>query len=165
MSLPARLLAAAAVLWAVALPLAASTAARGPADTLAPFTQAMYAAGRIICHQRPERSFHLGPTALPVCARCLGLYAGAAVVALLMLGADATRRAGGTARLAPASARRLVAAAAVPSALTLISEWTTGGWPGNAVRATSGLVLGATVAWILLRVVSAGPSGRGDELH
>ena len=100
MSLPARLLAAAAVLWACALPAAAATAAWAPAGVPAHVTRAMYAAGRIICHQRPERSFHLGATALPVCARCLGLYAGAAVVALLMLGADAPRRAAGTARVA-----------------------------------------------------------------
>jgi hypothetical protein len=125
----------------------------------------MYAAGRIICHQRPERSFHLGATALPVCARCLGLYAGAAAVALLMLGADAPRRTAGTARVAPPTAKRLVAAAAVPSALTLLYEWTTGQRPGNVIRAISGVVLGAMLAWILLRALAAGSLRRRDALH
>ena len=36
-----------------------------------------YAAGSIVCHQIPERSFHIAGVQLPVCARCTGLYAGA----------------------------------------------------------------------------------------
>ena len=32
-----------------------------------------------ICHQIPERSFHLFGVALPVCHRCLGLYTGLTV--------------------------------------------------------------------------------------
>ena len=39
----------------------------------------LYAAGSFICHQRPERSFHIDAAQLPVCARCLGIYAGAAI--------------------------------------------------------------------------------------
>lgn len=35
-----------------------------------------------ICHQIPERSFHLAGAAIPVCARCLGLYCGFAAGAL-----------------------------------------------------------------------------------
>ncbi|MGH8188115.1 MAG: DUF2085 domain-containing protein, partial [Steroidobacteraceae bacterium] len=45
-----------------------------------------YAFGSVICHQRPERSFRIGLATLPVCARCTGLYAGAAVAALIMMG-------------------------------------------------------------------------------
>ena len=42
----------------------------------------LYAVGWLICHQRPERSFHLAGAQLPVCARCLGLYAGGAAGAI-----------------------------------------------------------------------------------
>jgi uncharacterized membrane protein len=34
----------------------------------------IYAAGGLICHQRPERSFFLDGHQFPVCARCTGLY-------------------------------------------------------------------------------------------
>ena len=35
----------------------------------------VYQLGSLICHQRPERSFHLAGVQMPVCARCFGLYA------------------------------------------------------------------------------------------
>ena len=35
----------------------------------------VYAAGSVICHQLPERSFFVDARQLPVCARCTGLYA------------------------------------------------------------------------------------------
>jgi hypothetical protein len=41
------------------------------------------AVGGIICHQLPERSFAIDGRQLPVCGRCLGLYAGAAAGALV----------------------------------------------------------------------------------
>ena len=37
----------------------------------------LYAAFSWICHQRPQRTWHLGGYPLAVCVRCLGLYAGA----------------------------------------------------------------------------------------
>lgn len=36
----------------------------------------VYGFGSVICHQLPERSFHLAGYQLPVCARCLGIYVG-----------------------------------------------------------------------------------------
>ena len=44
----------------------------------------MTAAGRV-CHQRPERSFHVAGVQLPVCARCTGLYVSGAAGALAAL--------------------------------------------------------------------------------
>src|SRR5580658_9209119 len=44
----------------------------------------VYAAGSVICHQRPERSFHLLGAQMPVCARCAGIYAGGAVAAIVV---------------------------------------------------------------------------------
>jgi hypothetical protein len=47
--------------------------------------------------------------------------------------------------------RALVIAAALPTAATLLFEWTTGRTPSNLVRAVAGLPLGAVVAWIVTR--------------
>ncbi len=35
------------------------------------------AIGYALCHQIPERSFHIGDYQLPLCARCSGMYLGA----------------------------------------------------------------------------------------
>lgn len=40
-------------------------------------SEVLYRGFRAACHQMPERSFHLWGFPLAVCARCLGLYAGA----------------------------------------------------------------------------------------
>jgi len=40
-------------------------------------SQLLYQSFRATCHQMPERSFHLLSFPAAVCARCLGLYAGA----------------------------------------------------------------------------------------
>jgi uncharacterized membrane protein len=110
----------------------------------------VYAAGSVICHQRPERSFHLLGAQMPVCARCSGIYAGAAVAAIVawyrtiqppML----------SGRLA-AGPGRVLLVAALPTAVTVVYEWMTGQAPGNWTRLVSGAPLGAAVAWVLLRV-------------
>jgi uncharacterized membrane protein len=58
----------------------------------APFTQAqghpeiaspIYKAFALVCHQIPERSFHLSGHKFGVCSRCTGLYVGFAVAALV----------------------------------------------------------------------------------
>ena len=58
----------------------------------APFAQAhghrefaapIYQAFSFLCHQIPERSFHLSGHQFGVCSRCTGLYAGFAVAALI----------------------------------------------------------------------------------
>src|SRR5215510_6838555 len=43
----------------------------------------LYPIGALICHQRPERSFFIHGLQLPVCARCTGLYIGAAAASPL----------------------------------------------------------------------------------
>jgi uncharacterized membrane protein len=45
----------------------------------------LYALARPLCHQRPERCFQLGGLPLAFCARCFGIYAGAALALLLGL--------------------------------------------------------------------------------
>ena len=47
------------------------------------FASAIYAAFSYLCHQIPERSFHLAGHKFAVCSRCTGLYAGLALAALV----------------------------------------------------------------------------------
>jgi uncharacterized membrane protein len=124
----------------VALLAAAPVAALGvPASGL------LYAFGSLICHQRPERSFHIDAAQLPVCARCFGLYLGAA------LGAVAAWHSAGLKPepimwRSPSGLRILVLAAAMPTAITWGSELV-GLWsPSNPTRFAAALPLGAALA-------------------
>lgn len=98
-----------------------------------------------ICHQRPERSFFIAGSQLPVCARCLGLYVGAGVavpLALLM-----------TSPVPVLRARTTLLLAALPTAITWTLEVSGAAHFSNAVRFTSALPLGCAAAWLVLRVV------------
>jgi len=100
----------------------------------------------VVCHQRPERSFHWHGAQLAVCARCTGIYLGACTTALLapLPPSLYARWAGPPARLA-----RLLAVAALPMAATLAAEWT-GVWlPSSIARAATGVLLGAAVALVV----------------
>jgi uncharacterized membrane protein len=148
-----------AVVWAAVIPLAAFAATRpGGVPAVYGFALAAYSMGRVICHQLPARSFHLWGAALPVCARCTGIYAGAAALALAVFVARVTPvRAGGSGALPSAgTARRVLIAALVPTALTLVFEWTTGTMPANWIRAFAGFPIGAAAAWL---IASAGSEG------
>ena len=104
-----------------------------------PFAALLYALGSRICHQRPERSFHLFAAQLPVCARCAGIYAGAAAGSLLMLSASIRER------LCRRSPRTLLLAGVLPTLITIILEWS-GAWAGaNDMRALAGVPLGVAV--------------------
>lgn len=95
----------------------------------------VYAAGSLVCHQLPERSFHVAGVQLPVCARCTGLYASALVGALAWL-MRANRR------MTFRAARYALAAGAVPTLVTLATA-AIGLWdPENAMRAASAVPLG-----------------------
>ena len=128
------LLAAGVLFWSAALaaaPYAASRHATGGALIAA---TAVYAAGSVVCHQRPERSFHPWGAQFPVCGRCAGLYAGALIG---LLGAFVSLRAG--------AARALIAAAAVPTAAAFLLEAGGVADPGNLGRAAAAVPLGAAV--------------------
>jgi uncharacterized membrane protein len=130
--------------WAGALVLAPVVVGSAHVSRLdAALLTAVYAAGGAICHQLPARSFHLLGAQLPVCARCTGIYAGAALMASIG-GARARTAAGGR-----ESSRLILALAVLPSAATLVFEWTTGVAPGNWTRFAAGLPIGAAVAWLV----------------
>jgi uncharacterized membrane protein len=128
--------------WAGALPLATFAAAQAqPTPSAYLGALAIYAIGGAICHQLEPRSFHLWGRQMPVCARCTGIYAGAAVGAVL---AAARPRA---VRLSP---RWMVAVATAPIAVSVLVEWTTGVATSNRLRCATGLVAGLAMAWVLV---------------
>lgn len=137
--------AAAAVTWALLLPVAAYAAGTGsPGARLV--AVGVYGAGSAVCHQRPERSFVSWGAAWPVCARCTGIYAGAAIAAAAWIGAARRRRA-----MSAARARVWLVAAVLPSLVTLVAEWSTGQMPSHAIRAAAGLPMGAAVMLVIAR--------------
>jgi uncharacterized membrane protein len=132
---------AASIAWALVLPLAPAIAARAQATPVeGGFLLAVYAIGSGICHQRPERSFFLWSHQMPVCARCAGIYFGAAIAAIAAMG------------MAPVKGRRasawraILVAASLPAAASILFEWITGDMPSHWVRAATGLPLGAAIA-------------------
>lgn len=109
----------------------------------------LYAAGSVVCHQIPERSFHLAGVQLPVCARCTGLYLGglAGVAVWMSLGQRLRSRLGGT--------RRAVIALAIAGAPTLVT-WLSAeaglGEPANLGRAMLAVPLGVAAGAVAAAV-------------
>jgi len=154
----------AAIAWAAALPLATFIASQAhPAAPLSLAGLAVYAAGSVICHQLPDRSFHLWSAQMPVCARCTGIYAGAAMAALGLLKRG---RGSSVSPMSRDAARWTVLAAALPTAATLVFEWSSGLMPSNAVRALAGIPLGGAIAWVIGSAVAEARTARlqGPEL-
>src|SRR5262245_2115960 len=147
--------------WFVLIPLATFLAGRSSTNTTAGYGLAFmtYGIGGLVCHQRPERSFHLFGVQMPVCARCLGIYGGAATTAaLLWLFAiarnEVSHHESAISWPGFGVARNALLVSAIPIGITLAYEWTTGDTPANWIRAVSGLSLGAAVAWIVCTVES-----------
>lgn len=133
----------AAAIWVAALLLAALPAASRAHAILA---GAARAAGSLVCHQRPERSFHMDGRQFPVCARCAGLYLAGMAGALVGWV--------GRARV-PRRTRRLLALAAAPTAATLLLEWLGVRGVSNMERALASLPLGAAAGWLFVRMLRA----------
>lgn len=107
-----------------------------------------YVTGSRVCHQAAARSFSVRGVALPVCARCTGLYAG--VPLGLLAGLLVPRaRAGGP------SARRLLAWAALPTLATIVAEHAGGAPVPGWLRAALGAALSAAAAFVIARQVQA----------
>ena len=108
-------------------------------------------AGSRVCHQRPERSFHTSGVRWPVCARCSGLYLGAAAGAWFGFTLRLRQRARG------GRAASILALASVPTILTWTAEWAVGMPVTNVARAVAALPLGAAIAATVVAVASASP--------
>lgn len=145
-----RVLVAAALLWVAALLLAPlAIASRQGGFSLG--AAVVYTAGGRVCHQRSERCFRIRGRPMPVCARCTGLYAGAALagpLALFLAAGLSSRR-----------ARLAVALAALPTVISWGIEFAGLAHPSNSVRAIAALPLGFAVAWLVISTVSHGPPG------
>ncbi len=139
MSLTAALTGA-AVVWVTLLLATPVALSRGRLPAL---TLAVYQAGSRICHQRPERSFHLAGAQLPVCARCFGLYLSGAVGLVV---ASRSRRA-----LSGRAARTLLALAALPIASTVALEWVGVLSTTNVQRLATSLPLGVAAGVVIVR--------------
>ena len=121
---------------------------------------AIYVAGRVVCHQRPERSFVVAGHPLPVCARCTGVYAAVPLACLL-----AVTLPGGRARRlwAWAGTLRGVLIAALPTAATVVVEWITG-WTDPGLRAATGALLGFTGASLVCASLRLRPEASAAAL-
>ena len=140
---------AAVAAWAALLVVTPWLASRPHASPIASgLILAVYGIGSLVCHQLPERSYHVWTAQVPVCARCAGIYAGAVIGAIAGIlhvargGWRATRRAD--------DPRIVLALAAAPTLATLLYEWTTGDMPAHAIRAAAGVPLGLVVAWLVV---------------
>lgn len=136
-------------LWSAAIVAA-------PAGETPRLSALTYAAGAMVCHQRPERSFHRGAAQYPVCARCFGLYTGAvAGVAAWALIAGVRPVARTRALHTTRNFRRVLILAAVPTIVTVATA-AAGWWDASGVtRAVLAFPLGAAIA----AVVTAAATG------
>lgn len=134
-----------AVAWTAAVILAPLAAAAGVAS---PLVALMYEAAGLVCHQRPARSFQLSGVALPVCARCVGLYASAAAGSVV-----AWAGAVSSTRVVSRRARLLLAIAALPTAVTVLIEWLGLAHLSSVARALWALPLGAVAGWLFVRML------------
>ena len=140
-------LTAGALLWAGTLLLAPFALQRGAGVSMA--SALIYQGASLICHQKPERSFHLAGIQLPVCARCTGLYLSGAAGAIVAWSGWRRRPA------MPRATRTALALAALPTALTFALEFAGLAHPSNVVRAVAALPLGAAAGWIFVRSLRA----------
>ena len=143
--------------WAAALPLTcwAATRAHAPSFLYVGAT-AVYGLGTFICHQLPARSFQLWSVQVPVCARCTGIYAGAAIASLLA--SFVGRASQVVARAFQQLPRLAILAAVTPTVLTLVYEWSTGQMPANWIRAVAGVPIGAMVTAVVV-------AATGDQVN
>jgi uncharacterized membrane protein len=153
-----RALVAAGVLW-LAVILLAPLAIASSHGVLSLGAACTYAAGSRICHQRPARCFWIHGRPMPVCARCTGIYAGAAVAGLLGL----VFASGWASAWSSRRARLALALAALPTVVSWGLEYAGFAHPPNAVRAILALPLGFVAAWVVVSTLTDGPRPDHDN--
>lgn len=98
---------------------------------------------------------------MPVCARCVAIYAGFAAAALYAW--VGRPRLVGLADGLPLRAKAAVVVGALPTLLTVGAEWA-GVWaPSNVTRAVAGVPLGAAVALVSIAALAASGGLHYDE--
>lgn len=103
-----------------------------------------YAFCSLLCHQIAERSLHIGSAQLPVCARCIGIYGGAAIAAAAAL----------VRTPAVVNARAIATLGVMPTFATVAMEWA-GLWQtSNVVRFVAGVPLGAAVGVVVIAALA-----------
>ncbi len=112
----------------------------------------VYGVGSLICHQIPERSFYLSGFQLPVCARCLGIYGGAAAGAAFVW--IRLRSGENLFPMAAATRRWLAVVAAAPTLVTVALEAAGVWYPSNVARALAGLALGGILAFVVVSALA-----------
>jgi len=167
-------LVAAVAAWAALLVVTPWLASRAHASPVASgLIVAVYGIGSLVCHQLPQRSYHVWTAQMPVCARCAGIYFGATCGALAStsvraIGSWKSRATTDPGAVRPEArslddrsnqqaragslrnARVLLGVAAAPTVVTLLYEWSTGDMPSHAVRAAAGVPIGLAVAWLVV---------------
>jgi uncharacterized membrane protein len=119
----------------------------------------VYAVSSLVCHQLPERSFYWGSVQMAVCARCTGIYAGAAAAALAAAPLDPARL-----QVLRRGVRPILLLAAAPAAATVLLEWL-GVWAApSTVRLATGLPLGAAIMSVVAIAFASYPVFQ-DESH
>jgi hypothetical protein len=109
------------------------------ADRHSAFSAVVYFAASRVCHQRPERSFATRGVSWPVCGRCAGLYLAAPIGAWWAVRRRLRSLRGGVVAL--------LAAAAVPTAVTIVIEWIQPLGVDSIHRALAALPLGGVGAY------------------
>jgi uncharacterized membrane protein len=99
---------------------------------------------RFVCHGIPSRCFVLWGIAMPICARCSGVYAGIAIGCALFAIAPFLRR-----RLFPSL---LAIAMLIPLALDGTTQLFGLRESTNGLRVVTGLLAGGAILWVLSRV-------------
>ncbi|WP_162909571.1 DUF2085 domain-containing protein [Aggregatilinea lenta] len=113
------------------------------------------AVGYAICHRIPARSLHVHGRALPLCARCTGIYMGV-MAGMIVYGLSGRLRSG---RLPPARVLAVllafglaIAADGLNSYLSLFAFYSPVYTPNNTLRLITGLFAGLTMITIVLPV-------------
>jgi uncharacterized membrane protein len=103
----------------------------------------IYKAFSFVCHQIPERSFHLSGHQFGVCSRCTGLYTGFAVAALIYPLARSLKRTGTPSRV-------WLILAAVPLAIDFSLTYF-GIWPNTHLsRFLTGALLSSVAVFYIM---------------
>jgi uncharacterized membrane protein len=107
------------------------------------FASAIYQAFSFVCHQIPERSFHLSGHQFGVCSRCTGLYTGFAVAALIYPLAHSLKR-------TDTPSRVWLILAAVPLAIDFVLTYF-GIWPNTQLsRFLTGALLSSVAVFYIM---------------